>query len=63
MAATWLLFALASFFTFSWTNTVVCLIAFSLIGTNLAGYIKCDKKHQKNVGNYFFRKAANNMTT
>ena len=63
MAALWGLFAMASFFTFSWTNTIVCLIAFTLTGTNLAGYIKCDKKHQSSVGNYFFKKAARNMST
>lgn len=62
MAALWMLFAFASFFTFSWTNTVVCLIALTLTGTNLAGYVRCDKKHQNSVGNYFFKKAAKNMS-
>ena len=62
MASLWMLFAFASFFTFSFTNTVVCLIALTLTGTNLAGYIKCDKKHQNSVGNYFFKKATKNMS-
>lgn len=63
IGAMWLLFAFASFFTFSFSNTIVCLIALTLTGTNLAGYIKCDKKHQASMGNYFFKKAAKNMTT
>lgn len=63
MACLWFLFAFASFFTFSFSNTTVCLIALTLTATNLLGYIKCDKKHQKNVGNYFFKKAKDNMST
>ena len=62
MGAMWVLFSFASFFTFNFSNTVVCAIALTLTGTNLLGYIKCDKKHQKNVGSYFFKKAADNMS-
>jgi hypothetical protein len=27
------------------------------------GYVKCDKKHQKSVGSFFFTKARENLST
>ena len=63
MGTVWVLFAIANFFSFNVSNFTVCIIGATLSMTNTAGYVKCDKSQGKKVSSFFFKKAAENMST
>ena len=62
MVTVWVVFAVIGLLSFSITNFTVCFVGIVLSATNLTGYIKCDKQHQKNMGNFIMRKAKDNLS-
>ena len=58
----WVVFMLASVFSFSISNATVCLFAFGLALTNLWGFIKCEKNHKQKVQGFIFDQAQKNLS-
>jgi hypothetical protein len=54
---TWGILGLLALFSFNINALTVCLVGFCLNGTNLYGYIRCDKDHKNNVKAFAMEKA------
>ena len=53
---------IVSVLSFSPTNVTICLFGLVMTGTNLMGYIKCEKSHKEKVGGFLFTQARQRLS-
>ena len=58
----WIVFIFISLLSFSFKNLTICLLAFILASTNLAGYRKCNSDHDKKVKGFLMNQAVKNVS-
>ena len=58
----WLVLGIFALISFNLNALTVCIVGMALGGTNLYGYIRCDKDHRKNGISFLGRKAKENIS-
>ena len=59
---TWIVLGVFALISFNLNAFTVCFVGAALGGTNLYGYIRCDKDHKNNVKTFAFQKAKENIS-